>query len=173
MIFRLGENAPQLAADVYIAPGAVVIGQVEVETAVSIWFGVVLRGDSGLIRIGAGSNVQDNSVIHVNEAADTVIGAGVTIGHGVIAEGCVIGDDCLVGMGATLLSGAVVGAGSLIAAGAVVREGQSIPAGVLAAGVPARVIRPLTPQDYQRIKSAARHYQTRSDQYRRLLEPLV
>lgn len=158
MIYQLNNKQPTIANDVYIAPHATVIGDVVLEAGVSIWFGAVLRGDSGRIVIGAGSNVQDNSVIHVNDRADTIIGARVTLGHGVIAEGCNIGDDCLIGMGATVLSGATIGNGSLVAAGAVVREGQTIPEGVLAAGVPAKVIRPLTPQDHERIRQAAKHY---------------
>jgi carbonic anhydrase/acetyltransferase-like protein (isoleucine patch superfamily) len=158
MIYRLGDQVPQIADNAFIAPTATVIGQVNIEAEVSIWFGAVLRGDAGLIKIGQGTNIQDNSVIHVNQRANTIIDQRVTLGHGVIAEGCHIHSDCLIGMGATVLSGSVVGKGSLVAAGSVVREHQIIPEGVLVAGVPAKVIRPLTPKDQQRIREAAQHY---------------
>ena len=140
MLYQFEDKVPRLADGVFVAPNATVIGNVIAEADVSIWFGAIIRGDTGVIKIGRGSNIQESCVIHVNDQAATLIGEDVTLGHGVIMEGCTIGDRCLIGMGAIVLSGATVGAGTVVAAGAVVREGQTIPEGVLVAGVPARRI---------------------------------
>lgn len=129
---------PQIAENAYIAPTAVIIGDVVIGAEASIWFGVVIRGDTGAIRIGAGTSIQDNSVIHVNAEADTHIGDEVTVGHGAILEGCDVRDGALIGMGAIVLSGALVHEKALVAAGAVVREGAEVAADTLAAGVPAK-----------------------------------
>ena len=138
-LIELDGTAPRIAEDAYIAPTAVLIGDVVVEERASVWFGAVLRGDNSQIRVGAGSCVQDNCVIHCAEDLPTVIGANVTVGHIAMLEGCVIEDGALIGMGAIVLQRARVGAGALVAAGAVVGEGVEIPAGMLAAGVPATV----------------------------------
>lgn len=172
MIYKLGNKVPQIASDVFIAPTATIIGDVIIESGASIWFGAVLRGDTGQIRIGAGSNVQDNCVLHVNGRFDTIIDAGVTLGHGVIAEGCHIHDNCLIGMNATVLSGAVIEANCLVAAGAVLRENQQVAANMLVAGVPAREIRPLTDALRARIRSASSKYQQYSQQVGRSLEQI-
>ena len=169
MIYKLGDKVPQIADNVFIAPNATIIGDVIIEAGASIWFGAVLRGDSGQIRIGAGANVQDNCVLHVNNRSDTIIEAAVTLGHGVIAEGCHIGEGSLIGMNATVLSGSRIGSRCLVAAGAVVREGQQIESGLLVAGVPARVIRPLTDELQSRIFSAASKYQEFSQHFSDLL----
>lgn len=165
MLLRFKDKEPQIAEDVFIAPTAVIIGDVVIEAGCSVWFGAVIRGDSGAIRIGPGSNVQDNVVIHVNGRANTIIGANVTLGHGVILEGCVIEDGVMVGMNATILSGATVGAGTVIAAGAVVLEESVIPAGVLAAGVPAKVRGPLTLEIQQRLAAAPAEYRKYAQLY--------
>ncbi|MEM7332426.1 MAG: gamma carbonic anhydrase family protein [Chloroflexota bacterium] len=172
MIYKLGEKVPKIAENVFIAPNATIIGDVVIEEGASIWFGAVLRGDTGQIRIGAGSSVQDNCVIHVNVEHDTVVGAGVTLGHGVIAEGCFIGDNCLIGMNATVLDGSTVESGSLIAAGAVVRENQVIPSGSLAGGVPAKIIRPLTAEAVERIQYASVQYRKYGQQFRQDLQQI-
>lgn len=158
LIRGYGGRTPQIAADVFIAPGAVVIGHVVLEAGVSVWYGAVIRGDSGRIVIGARSNVQDNAVIHVNTRHDTVIGMDVTLGHGAIVEGCTIGNGALLGMRATVLDGATVGEGALIAAGTVVLEGQTIPPHTLAVGVPARVKGPLSEAQRARVAHAAAEY---------------
>ena len=126
-------------ADAYIAPTAVLIGNVEVAAGASVWFGAVLRGDEAAIKVGEGSNVQDNVVIHCAHDLPTVIESDVTIGHSAQLEGCVVEAGALVGMGATMLQRSRLGAGSMLAAGAVLREGSEVPPGHLAAGVPASV----------------------------------
>ena len=127
----------RLHPTVFIAPGAVVVGDVTLGARSSVWFNAVLRGDVDRIDVGEDSNIQDGSVVHMDEGSPALIGARVTIGHGAIIHGCVIEDDCLVGMGAVVLTGARIGAGSLIGAGALVREKQSVAPGSIALGVPA------------------------------------
>ncbi len=138
LIMPYNGNEPQIADSAYIAPTAVIVGDVVIGPESSVWFGVVIRGDTGAIRIGAGTSVQDNSVIHVNSDADTLIGDEVTIGHGAILEGCDVKHGALIGMGAIVLSGATVHENALVAAGAVVREGAAVEADTLVAGVPAK-----------------------------------
>lgn len=164
-IIELDGVKPQIADDAYIAPTAVLIGDVEVAAGASIWFGAVLRGDNSAIRIGAGSNVQDNCVIHCAKDLPTIVGANVTVGHMAMLEGCEIGDGSLIGMGAIVLQRAVVGSGSLVAAGAVVGEGVEIPPGVLAAGVPARVKKEIAGESQRWVESAAREYQSKRLRY--------
>ncbi|MCK6552039.1 gamma carbonic anhydrase family protein [Myxococcota bacterium] len=150
---------PKLAPRCWIAPNATVIGDVEIGDESTIWFGTVIRGDVHHIRIGARTNIQDNSVIHVTtDLNPTIVGDGVTVGHRVILHGCTVEDGALVGMGATILDRAVIGAGSLVGAGALVTEGTIIPPGVLAIGAPARVKRPLTDEEKRHLLSAAAGY---------------
>ncbi len=150
---------PRLAAGVYIAPSAAVIGDVELGGDASVWFHCTVRGDVHAIRIGEATNIQDNTVLHVTGGLFPLsIGRRVIVGHRVIAHGCTIGDDCLIGMGAIILDGAVIGAGSIVAAGAVVPEGMVVPAGMLVAGVPAKVKRPVTEAEQARIAEGVRHY---------------
>jgi len=158
MIIEFKGKRPQIHPTAYIAPTATIIGDVVIEAEASVWFGAVLRGDHGRIHIGPRSNVQDNVVVHVNGRHNTIVEADVTIGHGVVIEGCHLHDGVLVGMNATVLSGAVVEAGSLIAAGAVVGENQHIPAGVLAAGVPAQVKGHLSEATQKRLVEAPKAY---------------
>ena len=142
----------------FIAPGALVSGDVTLGARASVWFGTVIRGDTAPIAIGEASNIQDNSVVHVDHGQPAIVGERVTVGHRAIVHGCVIGDDCLIGMGAIVLSGARVGAGSLIGAGALVREGQVIPPGSLALGAPARVVGEVGPQHVAAIREGSAHY---------------
>jgi carbonic anhydrase/acetyltransferase-like protein (isoleucine patch superfamily) len=135
---------PKIGADVFIAPGAYVIGDVEIGPGASIWFNAVVRGDLHRIVIGAGTNIQECAVLHVDPDAPIEIGANVTVGHGAVLHGCRIGEGALIGMGATVLNGAVVGAGALVAAGALVPENKQVPPGTLVAGVPARPVRELS-----------------------------
>lgn len=157
-LLPFGGFTPQVAPDAWIAPTAVLIGQVRLGSGSSAWYGVVLRADGDAITVGAGSNVQDGVVIHADPGFPAVIGDEVVIGHNAVVHGCTIEDGSLVGMGATVLNGARVGAGSMVAAGALVLEGTDVPPGSLVAGVPAKVRRPLTEPELAAIKSGARHY---------------
>src|SRR5690348_10710982 len=140
-ILELDGVAPTIGADVWLAPTAVLVGDVRVGDRANIWFGTVLRGDVSHIDIGARCSIQDNAVIHCAGDLPTVIGADVVVGHGAMLEGCTIEDGALIGMGAIVLQHAKIGAGALVAAGTVVAERQQIAPRVLAAGVPARVIK--------------------------------
>lgn len=149
----------------YIAPGAVVVGDVTLGARASVWFNTVVRGDSAPIEVGADTNLQDLVTVHVDEGQPAVIGARVTVGHGAIVHGCAIGDDCLIGMGAIVLSGARVGEGSLLGAGALVREGQVIPPRSIALGLPARVTGVVDDAHRGAIRAGAAHYVERARQY--------
>ena len=140
--------------DAYIAAGAVIVGDVALEKDVSIWYNAVLRGDSGAIHIGEGTNIQDNCVIH--EA--TTIGKYCTVGHGAIVHGCTIGDHTMVGMGAIILTGAVIGENCLIGAGALVTGKMNAPAGSLILGNPAKVVKQVTPEQLEEIRADAENY---------------
>ena len=166
-LIELDGVAPRIAEDAFIAQTAVLIGDVVVEPAASVWFGAVLRGDNSQIRVGAGSCVQDNCVIHCAKDLPTLIGENVTVGHMAMLEGCVIGDGALVGMGAIVLQRASVGVRSLIAAGAVVGEGMEIPPGVLAAGIPAVVKKELAGSSQRWVETAALEYQSQRLRYMR------
>jgi carbonic anhydrase/acetyltransferase-like protein (isoleucine patch superfamily) len=164
-LIELDGVAPRIADDAFIAETAVLIGDVVVEAAASVWFGAVLRGDNSQIRVGAGSCVQDNCVIHCAKDLPTLIGENVTVGHMAMLEGCVIGDGALIGMGAIVLQRAQVGVRSLIAAGAVVGEGMEIPPGVLAAGIPAVVKKELAGSSQRWVETAALEYQSQRLRY--------
>lgn len=138
----------------YIASGAVVTGDVELGTDVSIWHNAVLRGDSGKITVGDRTNIQDGCILH----EETTIGADCTVGHGAILHGCTIGDGCLIGMGAIVLTGAVLGEGCLVGAGALVTGKTDAPAGSVLLGSPAKVVKALTPEQIQQQKQDAMHY---------------
>ena len=166
-VIELEGKVPQVADDAFVAPTAVLIGDVSVHAGASIWFGAVLRGDNSAIVIGPGSNVQDNCVIHCAVDLPTVVGENVTIGHMAMLEGCEIGDGALVGMGAIVLQRAKVGPRALVAAGAVVGEGMEIPGGVLAAGVPARVKKELAGASQRWVETAALEYQSKRLRYLR------
>ena len=142
----------------FVAPGAVVLGDVTLAPRASVWYGCVLRGDMAPIVVGEASNVQDGTIVHVDAGKPARIGARVGIGHRAIIHGCTIEDDCLIGMGSVLLNDVVVGTGSVVAAGAVVREGMVIPAGSLVMGVPGRVVRPVDPELRARIRGTWEHY---------------
>jgi carbonic anhydrase/acetyltransferase-like protein (isoleucine patch superfamily) len=150
---------PKIAASCYIDPSAQVIGDVEIGERSSVWPNVTIRGDVNQIRIGEESNVQDNSVIHVeHDIYPTIIGNRVTVGHSVTLHGCVIEDDCLIGIGAIVLNGARVGKGTVIAAGALVPERMEIPPGSMVMGMPAKVKRELRPEEIERFRENAQNY---------------
>jgi carbonic anhydrase/acetyltransferase-like protein (isoleucine patch superfamily) len=159
MLYRWGEVLPKLGKDVYVAPTATVIGQVTLGDHASVWFGTVVRGDVGIIRVGARSNIQDNSVVHVTDGQPGVfIGDDVVIGHRAIVHECRIEDLALIGMGCVLLDGAVIGRGAIVAAGAVVREGQHVPPLAIVAGVPAEVRKVLPESSLDARRAHAAHY---------------
>ena len=150
---------PRVAPDAFVAPTAVLIGDVVVEEGASVWFGAVLRGDFNRIVVGAGTSVQDNSVLHTNEELPTIIGRNVTVGHLSLLEGCTVEDGALIGMGSIVLNRARVGSRAMLAAGSVVREDAEIPSEVLAAGVPAQVKKSLEGSSSEWVEIAAREYQ--------------
>jgi carbonic anhydrase/acetyltransferase-like protein (isoleucine patch superfamily) len=150
---------PVVPASAYVAPTAVVIGDVVLGERASVWFGAVLRGDIHFIRVGDETNLQDGTIVHVTADRFPVrVGRRVTVGHGVILHGCVVEDACLIGMGARVLDGSVIPRFCLVAAGAVVLEGSRFPERSLIAGLPARVRRPLTDEEVARIDESADHY---------------
>ncbi len=157
---------PAIHPTVFIAPTATVVGDVTLAEESSVWFGAVLRGDDDSITVGPRTNVQDGCVIHTDVGQPTVIGAGVTLGHGAIVHGCRIADNVLIGMRATVLNGAQIGENCLVGAGAVVTPGTVIPPGSLVLGLPARVARPLTPEETQSIHLSAAHYAEIARRYR-------
>jgi carbonic anhydrase/acetyltransferase-like protein (isoleucine patch superfamily) len=160
---------PTIAEDAYIAPTAVLIGDVTVETGASVWFGAVIRGDVAPIRIGARSSVQDNCVLHADEGIPCEIGSDCTLGHGAIVHGAKIADHVLVGMRATVLNSAEVGAECILAAGTVIAEGKQIEPGQLVMGVPGRVVRAITEVERERIYDGVKHYAERAQEYRRMV----
>jgi carbonic anhydrase/acetyltransferase-like protein (isoleucine patch superfamily) len=153
------EKKPVFGRDVFLAPSATVIGDVTVGSDSSFWFDVVVRGDVNWIRIGSGTNIQDGSKLHVTtDRFPLTIGDGVSLGHGAIVHGCTVGNDCLIGIGAIILDGASVGSGCIVAAGALVQEGAKIPDGHLALGIPAKIVRPVTEEERNRILNTAQRY---------------
>jgi gamma-carbonic anhydrase len=142
--FLLDQTRPVVPASAYVAPGAVLLGDARLGEQASLWFGSVLRADINRIEVGAQSNVQDGSVLHVSDDCPCVLGERVSVGHRAVVHACTVGDEVLVGMGAILLDGAVIGARSIVAAGALVPKGLQVPEGSLVLGTPARVVRALT-----------------------------
>ena len=169
-VYPYSEVRPRLGDRVFVAPGAVVAGDVVAGDDCSFWFHTVARGDVHRIRIGARTNIQDGAVLHVtHETHPLTIGDGVVIAHAAVVHGCTLEDGCLIGIGARVLDGAVVETGAQVAAGAVVAPGHRIPAGHLAVGVPARVSRPLTGEQLALIPEIAARYVRLKDEYREML----
>jgi carbonic anhydrase/acetyltransferase-like protein (isoleucine patch superfamily) len=159
-ILAFEDKEPRVAAGAFVAPTAVLVGDVVVEEGASIWFGAVLRGNFNRIVVGVGTSVQDNCVIHTNEDLPTTIGSNVTVGHLSLLEGCEIEDGALIGMGSIVLNRARVGRRAMLAAGSVVKEGGEVPAEVLAAGVPAKVKKELQGSSSEWVEMAALEYQS-------------
>jgi carbonic anhydrase/acetyltransferase-like protein (isoleucine patch superfamily) len=151
---------------VFLAAGAIVLGDVHLGRDVSVWYHAVVRGDTERIAIGEGTNIQDLSMVHADPGVPCVVGRRVTVGHRVILHGCVIEDDCMIGMGAILLNGVHVGTGSVVGAGAVVVEGTTIPAGSLVLGIPGRIVKPVDEAMRFRIDHAWRHYVDQARRHR-------
>lgn len=157
-VYKLDEHQPLIDSEHWIAPDAHVIGKVRLGKNVGIWFGAILRGDNELIDIGAGSNIQEHSMLHTDIGFPLAIGTNCTIGHHAILHGCIIGDGSLIGMGATLLNGSKIGAGSIVGANALVTEGKEFPDGSLIVGSPAKVVRLLSDEDRLKIIASAEAY---------------
>ena len=165
LLIPFGGDEPTVDPTAFVAENATLIGRVTVEAGASVWFGAVMRGDTDDLRLGAGSNLQDNVVVHADPGSPAIIGAGVSVGHGAVVHGCRIEDGCLIGMNATVLNRAVVGAESLVAAGSVVLEDTVIPPRSLVAGVPAKVRRALTDDEVAAMKVNADTYAARGAKY--------
>ena len=172
-VYALGDVAPQLPADgdFWIAPGATVIGNVRLLPGASVWFGATLRGDNDLITVGAGSNVQDGSVLHTDPGAPLTIGTNVTVGHLVMLHGCTIGDNTLVGIGSVILNRARIGKNCLIGANALITEGKEIPDNSLVMGAPGKVVREISPEQGRALAGGALHYVENWKRYRAGLRP--
>jgi carbonic anhydrase/acetyltransferase-like protein (isoleucine patch superfamily) len=156
------DHVPKLHPTVRLAENATVIGDVEAAENVSFWYGCVARGDAGPIRIGKNTNLQDGVVIHDAGGIPTVVGENVVVGHSAILHSCTIGDGCLIGMGAILLNGCKIGEGSMVAAGAVVTEGKEFPPHSMLMGIPARVVRQITPEEREELLQDAQGYVQRA-----------
>ncbi len=152
------KKTPVVGKDVYIAQGAVVVGDVILGDAASVWYNTVLRGDINRIEVGHHTNIQDNTVIHLSEELPCILGNYVTVGHAAILHACTIGDETLIGMGATILDGAVIGKQCIIGANALVTQGMQVPDGSLVLGCPAKVVKALSPEKRATLKPWAEEY---------------
>jgi len=171
-LYEFQGKKPEVHESCFLADGAKIIGDVVLEENVSVWFNVVIRGDVERIRIGKNSNIQDNVVIHVTHFANpTQVGENVTIGHGAILHGCTVKDGALIGMNSVVLDRAVIGEGALVAAGAVVTPHTHVPPGMLAAGVPAKVLRHLSDAEKEMVAEGSANYIMYVQHYRGELEP--
>ena len=171
MIYELDGIAPEIPEDAWVAPDANLIGKVVLEAGANVWFGATLRGDNEEIRVGRGSNIQENTVCHTDMGYPLVIGADCTIGHKAMLHGCSIGEGTLIGINSVILNGAKIGKGSLIGANTLIAEGKEIPEGVLVVGSPGKVVRELKPEERERILKIADGYVERSKLFRTALKP--
>jgi carbonic anhydrase/acetyltransferase-like protein (isoleucine patch superfamily) len=169
-IYELDGSTPHVADSAWVAENAQVMGDVVIGEGASVWFGVTVRGDTDTITIGAGSNIQDGSVLHADDGVPLVIGANVTVGHQVMLHGCTIGDESLIGIGAVVLNGAKIGKNCLVGAGALVTEGKVFPDGSMIIGSPAKVTRALTPEQIEGLRRSAQHYQANAERFRKGLK---
>lgn len=166
LIVSILGRSPQVAPDAWVAPNASLIGQVRLAARTSVWYSATLRAEAEPIDIGAGTNIQDGAVIHVDPEFPVRVGAGVSVGHNAVLHGCTIEDGALIGMGAIVLNGAVVGAGTLVAAGALIPQGAVIPPRSLVAGVPGRVRRELSDAELANNRNNAAVYEHLADLHR-------
>jgi carbonic anhydrase/acetyltransferase-like protein (isoleucine patch superfamily) len=165
-VYRLGKDAPELAASAYVAPNAAVIGKVILAERATVWFGATLRGDNETISIGAGSNVQDSAVMHTDPGFPLTVGADVSIGHQAMMHGCIIGEGTLIGIQAIVMNGAVIGKGCLVGAGALITERKVFADGSLIIGAPAKVVRQLSAEERENLLKVAANYAERGAFYR-------
>ena len=172
-LYQLDDFKPAVASSAWVAESAEVIGNVTLGEDSSVWFGVVIRGDTSTIQVGKGSNVQDNSVLHADHGMPLVIGEGVTVGHQVMLHGCTVGNNTLIGIGAIVLNGATIGNNCLVGAGALVTEGKTFPDGSMIIGSPAKAVRILTPEQIEGLKMSAKHYVDNASRYKTGLKKLA
>ncbi len=166
MIYQLGTHVPTVADDAYVAPSADVIGAVDLGSQSSVWFGAVLRGDNDQIVVGTRTNIQDNTVIHVDAGAPVIIGNNVSVGHSTVIHGCTIADNALIGNGAVILDFAEIGADSLVGANALVTERKIFPPRSLILGSPAKAVRELTDEELQSLRDNVQSYLSKAKRYR-------
>ncbi|MGE0493480.1 MAG: gamma carbonic anhydrase family protein [Vulcanimicrobiota bacterium] len=169
MLLEYEKNSPSLGAGVFVAPNATLIGQVVLEAESSVWFGAVLRGDNDRITIGARSNLQEGCIVHVDPGLPVTVGEDCVIGHGAILHGCTVGNRVLVGIRATVLNHAHIPDDVIVAAGALVPERARLESGQLYMGSPARAVRPLKPEELERVRYGAAHYVEKAARYRQLV----
>jgi len=167
MLYALGDKVPEVHESCFVADNAQVMGSVVLEEDVSVWFGVVMRGDNDPLVIGAQSNIQDNTVIHTDHGIPVRVGRGVTVGHQCMLHGCTIGDYSLIGIGAIVLNGAKIGKHCLIGAGALITENKVIPDRSLVMGSPGKVVRLLTDQQALVLETSAAHYVENAKRFHR------
>ncbi len=172
-IYQLDDLVPEVHSSAYVADSAQVIGEVSLAEDSSVWYGSVIRGDSDRISVGAGSNIQDASVLHADKGYPLTIGERVTVGHQVMLHGCTIGDESLIGIGAVVLNGARIGRHCLVGAGARVPEGKEFPDGSMVPGSPAKVVRSLTPEQIEGLRRSAAHYIDNARRHRAGLKKLA
>jgi carbonic anhydrase/acetyltransferase-like protein (isoleucine patch superfamily) len=165
LIYDLGQQHPEIADDAFVAPSAVIIGDVKLQPETSVWFGAVLRGDIETISIGRGSNIQDGTVCHTDPDNPCTVGEYVTVGHMAMLHGCSIGDGSLVGIGATLMNGSTIGRECIVGAHSLVTEGKQFPDGVVIMGSPAKIVRELDDADRAKLRANAERYVTRARRY--------
>jgi carbonic anhydrase/acetyltransferase-like protein (isoleucine patch superfamily) len=172
-IYQLDDLTPSVHPSVWVADTADVLGNVTLAEDVSVWFGVVIRGDTSTITVGKGSNIQDNSVLHADEGKPLVIGENVTVGHQVMLHGCTIGDNSLIGIQAVVLNGAKIGKNCLVGAGALVTEGKEFPDGSMILGSPAKAVKQLSPEQIEGLKKSAQHYVQNAARYKSGLKKIT
>ena len=171
-IYELDGRKPDIAESAWVADSAQVMGDVTLGEGASIWFGAIARGDSDRIVVGAGSNIQDGSVLHADEGMPLTVGERVTVGHQVMLHGCTIGDESLIGIGAIVLNGVKIGKNCLVGAGSLVTEGKEFPDGSMIIGSPAKVVRQLTPEQIEGLRKSAQHYVENARRFRQGLKKI-
>ena len=172
-IYQLDDLIPTVHPSAWVADSAQVIGHVTLAEDSSVWFGVVIRADTSTVSVGAGSNIQDNSVLHADVGVPLSIGDNVSVGHQVMLHGCTIGDNSLIGIGAVVLNHAKIGKNCLVGAGALVTEGKEFPDGSMIIGSPAKAVRMLLPEQIEGLKTIARHYVDNAERYKAGLKKLA
>ena len=171
-VYQLEDRIPQIHDSAWVAESGQVMGGVTMEADSSVWFGATVRGDTEHITIGAGSNIQDGSVLHADYGTPLTVGKNVTVGHMVVLHGCTIGDESLIGIGAVVLNGAKIGKNCLVGAGSLVTEGKEFPDGSMIMGTPAKVVRQLTPEQIQGLRESAKRYIENARRYKAGLNKL-